>query len=169
MWTDAFGDKVKATITPIEQGQYIGLALTGAFQASAWRNHGGSIPISSRLWWQSASAAAARVAWRSTSGASWTRTWTTQLDIIKTNPDPAARKAAAEAVNKIFGEKAYNLWLTWALWGDHHAAATSTASRPTCCPTGRRASASPSPAATRSTRCGATTGSVGEGEGVTER
>src|SRR5215218_1577281 len=33
MWNDAFGDKVAATITPSEQGQYIGLALTGDFQA----------------------------------------------------------------------------------------------------------------------------------------
>ena len=29
MWNEAFGDQVQATITPIEQGQYIGLALTG--------------------------------------------------------------------------------------------------------------------------------------------
>ena len=52
MWTEAFGDKVKATITPIEQGQYIGLALTGAFQAFGWRNHGGIDPDQQRLWWQ---------------------------------------------------------------------------------------------------------------------
>ena len=47
MWTDAFGDKVQATITPIEQGQYIGLALSGTFQALGWRSHFGSDPTSS--------------------------------------------------------------------------------------------------------------------------
>ena len=40
-----------------------------------------------------------------------------QLDIIKSNPDPAARKAAAEEVNRIFGAKVYNWWQAWALWG----------------------------------------------------
>ena len=35
---------------------------------------------------------------------------------IKTNPDEAARKEAAEEVNRIFGEQVYNLWSTWALW-----------------------------------------------------
>ena len=39
------------------------------------------------------------------------------LETIKTNPDPAARKAAAEDVNRIFGEQVYNWWSTWTLWG----------------------------------------------------
>ena len=42
-----------------------------------------------------------------------------QLDIIKSNPDPDARQAAAQEVNRIFGEKVYNWWLAWTLWGDH--------------------------------------------------
>ena len=36
---------------------------------------------------------------------------------IKSNPDPAARKAAAEAINKRFGEQVYNWWWSWTLWG----------------------------------------------------
>ena len=44
MWNEVFGDQVQATITPIEQGPYIGLALTGAFQAQGWRQHGSSDP-----------------------------------------------------------------------------------------------------------------------------
>jgi hypothetical protein len=40
-----------------------------------------------------------------------------QLDIIKSNPDPAARKAAAETVNRQFGENVYSFWLSWVLWG----------------------------------------------------
>ena len=47
MWHDAFGDQVEATITPIEQGQYIGLALTGTFSVLQWRSHSGSTRISS--------------------------------------------------------------------------------------------------------------------------
>ena len=44
---------MKATITPIEQGQYIGLALSGTFQALGWRSHFGSDPDQQRVWWQS--------------------------------------------------------------------------------------------------------------------
>lgn len=57
MWQEAFGNKVSADITPIEQGSYIGLALTGDFQVFGWRNHGGSDPDQQLLWWYSASAA----------------------------------------------------------------------------------------------------------------
>ena len=39
------------------------------------------------------------------------------LQIIKTNPDEAARQEAAEAINRRFGEQVYYLWNTWALWG----------------------------------------------------
>ncbi|MEO5901709.1 MAG: hypothetical protein ABIR68_16495, partial [Ilumatobacteraceae bacterium] len=34
------------------------------------------------------------------------------LDTIKTNGDPAARKSAAEDINKEFGKQVWNLWLT---------------------------------------------------------
>ena len=49
-------DKVQATITPIEQGQYIGLALNGTFEAFGWRSHFGSDPDQQRMWWYSAAA-----------------------------------------------------------------------------------------------------------------
>ena len=39
------------------------------------------------------------------------------LDTISSDPDEAARKAAAEDINKQFGSQVYNLWLTWVLWG----------------------------------------------------
>ena len=39
------------------------------------------------------------------------------FDTIKSNPDPAARKAAAEDINREFGEQVWNIWLTRALWG----------------------------------------------------
>jgi peptide/nickel transport system substrate-binding protein len=116
MWTEAFGDKVKATIAPIEQGQYIGLALTGTFQAFGWRNHGGTDPDQQRLWWASTSAAPIG-ALALNFGRFKDPDIDKALDTIKSNPDQAARKAAAETVNKIFGEKVYNLWISWAMWG----------------------------------------------------
>ncbi len=39
------------------------------------------------------------------------------LQVIKSNPDPAARKTAAETINKRFGEQVYNWWWSWTLWG----------------------------------------------------
>ena len=51
MWQEAFGDQIDATITPIEQGQYIGLGLTGEFEILGWRSHSGSDPDQQRRWW----------------------------------------------------------------------------------------------------------------------
>lgn len=116
MWTDAFGDAVNATIEPIEQGQYIGLALVGTFNAFGWRNHGGIDPDTQNYWWNSASAAPIGAL-----ALNFNRFQDpdidAQLEILRTNPDPAARTAAAEEINRIFGEQVYNLWTSWAIWG----------------------------------------------------
>ena len=115
MWSDVFGDKVQAKITPIEQGQYIGLALVGSFNAVGWRSHSGIDPDIQRLWWQSSSALPLG-SLALNFGRFQDPEMDAQLEIIKSNPDPAARKAAAQQVNRIFGEKVYNWWLAWALW-----------------------------------------------------
>jgi len=112
MWNDAFGDKVKATITPIEQGQYIGLALTGTFQAQGWRNHSGTDPDQQRIWW--ASTSAAPIGGLALNFGRFSDPIIDKaLDTIKSNADPAVRKAAAEAINKEFGAQVWNFWLTW--------------------------------------------------------
>jgi peptide/nickel transport system substrate-binding protein len=115
MWQEVFGDQVNATITPIEQGQYIGLALVGSFQAQAWRSHSGTDPDQQRLWWQSASVTPVG-GLALNFGRFRDPDMDAALNTIKTNPDPAARKAAAEDVNRIFGEQVYNWWSTWTLW-----------------------------------------------------
>jgi peptide/nickel transport system substrate-binding protein len=116
MWQEVFGDAVKATITPIEQGQYIGLALTGTFNAFGWRNHGGIDPATQAYWWASTSSAPI-----GSLALNFGRFKDPEMDAlfetIKSDPDPAARKEAAESVNKIFGEQVYNFWTYWALWG----------------------------------------------------
>ena len=116
MWQEAFGDSIDATIEPIEQGQYIGLALAGDFQVFPWRSHSGSDPDQQRRWWSSATAQPI-----GTVGTNFGRfideVIDENLDIIRTNPDPDARREAAEAINRRFGEQVYNLWLNWALWG----------------------------------------------------
>ena len=112
MWQDAFGDKVKASIAPVEQGQYIGLALTGSFEAFGWRNHSGIDPDQQRVWWSAASTAP--IGSLSLNFGRFRDDVIEQnLQIVKTNPDPAARKTAAEAINKEFGAQVWNLWLSY--------------------------------------------------------
>jgi peptide/nickel transport system substrate-binding protein len=115
MWQEIFGDALKANITPVEQGQYIGLALVGTFNAFAWRNHGGIDPATQAYWWQSTSSAPIG-SLALNFGRFQDAEMDAALEILKTNPDEAARKDAAEEVNRIFGEQVYNLWTSWALW-----------------------------------------------------
>jgi peptide/nickel transport system substrate-binding protein len=116
MWGDAFGDKVQVTITPIEQGQYIGLALNGNFNVQQWRNHNGLDPDQQRTWWQKASVSPiGKLALNF--GRFQDDVIDGALQTIKSNGDPAVRKAAAETINKRFGEQVYNWWWSWTLWG----------------------------------------------------
>jgi hypothetical protein len=116
MWQEAFGDQVRATITPIEQGQYIGLALTGTFNVQQWRNHAGLDPDQQRLWWQKVSATpVGKLALNF--GRMQDDVIDDALQTIKSDPDPEVRREAAETINRRFGEQAYNWWWSWTLWG----------------------------------------------------
>ena len=113
---EAFGDEVQVTITPIEQGQYIGLALTGDFNVLQGRGYSGLDPDQQRLWWQKASVSPiGELALNF--GRFQDDVIDEALQTIKSNPDPAARKAAAETINRRFGEQVYNWWWSWTLWG----------------------------------------------------
>ena len=115
MWNEVFGDRVESSITPIESGQYIGLALTGNFHAFAWANHGGIDPATQAYWWQSESSApVGELALNF--GRFRNPEIDAALDVLLTDPDPAARKEAAETVNREFGENVYNLWTSWVVW-----------------------------------------------------
>jgi peptide/nickel transport system substrate-binding protein len=115
MWQEAFGNAVSASITPIEQGQYIGLGLVGTFNALSWRSHSGLDPDQQRLWWHSTSATPVG-SLALNFGRFQDPDMDAALDTIKSNPDPVVRKEAAEEVNRIFGEQVYNWWTTWTLW-----------------------------------------------------
>jgi peptide/nickel transport system substrate-binding protein len=111
-----FGDEIDITIAPIEQGQYINLALAGQFQAQAWRNHGGVDPSEQWYWWSSVSANP--IGGLALNFGRFTDPEIdAQLQVIRTNPDTEARRAAAEAVNRSFAENVWNLWYAWTVWG----------------------------------------------------
>ncbi len=120
MWRDAFGDEIDVSITPVEQGQYIGLALAGAFQAQGWRNHGGIHPAEQWFWWNQATASPVDPGVPELAlnfGRFQDPEMDAQFVTIRQDPDPAAQQAAAEEVNRLFGKNVWNLWTNWTLWG----------------------------------------------------
>ncbi|MFT7599240.1 MAG: peptide/nickel transport system substrate-binding protein [Acidimicrobiales bacterium] len=120
MWNEAFGDEVNVSITPIEQGQFIGLALAGVFQAQGWRNHAGVDPSEQWYWWSSATASpiAPEIPELALNlGRFQDAAMDEQFAIVRQNPDPAARQAAAEEINRLFAENVWNFWTVWTLWG----------------------------------------------------
>jgi len=120
MWRDAFGDEIAVTIQPIEQGQYFGLALAGLYEMMAMRSHGGVDPIEQWLWWNSVTALPIdpRVPeLASNVGRFQDPAIDEAYDVIRHNPDPVARREAAEEVNRAFGRNVWNLWTHWTLWG----------------------------------------------------
>lgn len=112
MWEQA---GMSVNIDTVEQSQFIFLALQGQFQAFGWRNHGRPDPVLEDLWWSSETAIP-------TPGIAlnFGRISDPVLDeslkVIRESGDPAARKAAAEAANRRFGEQAFNLWNSWTIW-----------------------------------------------------
>jgi peptide/nickel transport system substrate-binding protein len=106
---------INAKIDQTEQGQYITRALVGDFQIFGWRNFGGLNPDRNFVWWNSAFALDAPGV-----ALNFGRIKDPEIDkalvTIRTNGDPAARKAAAESINKAFGANVYNFWQSWALW-----------------------------------------------------
>jgi peptide/nickel transport system substrate-binding protein len=103
-------------IEQVEQGQFVVKALQGDFQAYGWRLHGGVDADAQRVWWDSETA-------KDKGGLSlnFSRIRDTEIDkqftILRTSNDDSARKAAAEAINRRFGDQCYEIWNTWTVWG----------------------------------------------------
>ncbi len=120
MWADAFGSELDVSIQPIEQGQYINLALVGVFQMQGWRNHGGVDPSEQWYWWSPFTANPVDPSVPELAlnfGRFLDPAISDALNDIRHNPDPEARRKAAEAINRAFAENVWNLWTYWTLWG----------------------------------------------------
>jgi len=120
MWSDAFDDEVSISITPIEQGQYIGLALAGVFQVQGWRNHAGVDPTEQWFWWSSATSSPIDPGVPELAlnfGRFQDPAMDAAFQEIRQSSSQEARVAAAEEVNRLFGENVWNFWNTWTLWG----------------------------------------------------
>jgi len=103
-------------LAQIEQGQFIVTALTGDFEMFAWRNHGGVDPDAQRIWWHSETADDPP-ALALNFGRIKDDVIDENLDTVRASTDDAEVQAAAEAINKQFGEQVYNLWHTSTVWG----------------------------------------------------
>jgi len=111
---------VDMDIKQTEQGQFILDSAFGQMQAWGWRSHGGYDPDQQSVWWHSDSyAPTGQIA------LDFNRFKDDRIDkdfdTIRASGDQDERKAAAEDVNKRFGEQVYDLWTSWAVWAIGHA------------------------------------------------
>ncbi|MEO6156684.1 MAG: ABC transporter substrate-binding protein [Ilumatobacteraceae bacterium] len=115
----AIGVNTKIDIVP--QDQFITNALFGVptFFIYGWRNHAGTSIDSQNFWWNSASG--------TTDGPlslNFGRlndpTVDADLATARSAPDAAARKAAAEGVNRTMAKNCDQIPVSWTLWGTPH-------------------------------------------------
>ena len=111
---------IDVTLDQIEQGQFIVAALQGDFEAFGWRNHAGFDPDQQNVWWTSDNSLEPPDL-ALNFGRIRDDVIDENLDIIRTNPDEAARTEAAEEINRRFAEQVYNIWFEWPIWGIGHS------------------------------------------------
>jgi ABC-type transport system substrate-binding protein len=106
---------VNAVIDQTEQGAYITRALQGDFQIFGWRQFGGFDPDRNFLWWYSLLGTDPPGL-----GLNFARYKSKVVDdnliTLRTNPDPAAQKTAAETINKQLAADVIDIWLFWNVW-----------------------------------------------------
>ena len=116
MWADA---GIDVELVPVPQDQLIFRALTGDFDVLFWRNHAGFDPLLQYHWWHSTTASDPPDL-----SVNFSRIRDPiideNLDILRRSADPDERRAAAEAINRRFGEQVYDIWLTWPVWAIVH-------------------------------------------------
>ncbi|MBI4936260.1 MAG: ABC transporter substrate-binding protein [Actinobacteria bacterium] len=116
---EQIGVTTKVDVVP--QDQFITLALLGdpSFFIYGWRNHAGLKIDGQNFWWNSASGTADG-ALSLNFGRVNDPVVDAALADARSNPDEAARQAAAETVNKTFAEQCYQIPTSWTLWGTPH-------------------------------------------------
>ncbi|MCB0997466.1 MAG: hypothetical protein KDB21_20375 [Acidimicrobiales bacterium] len=116
MWADA---GIDVELVPVPQDQLIFRALTGDFDVLFWRNHAGFDPLLQYHWWHSTTASDPPDL-----SVNFSRIRDPiideNLDLLRRSADPDERRAAAEAINRRFGEQVYDIWLTWPVWAIVH-------------------------------------------------
>jgi peptide/nickel transport system substrate-binding protein len=91
------------------QTELISRVIGGDFDLVAFRSQQGDDPDANRIWWFGEGNLV-------NFGRFDDPVINENLDIGRTNPDPAARKKAYEEVNRQLGSQAYNVWLFFQPW-----------------------------------------------------
>jgi peptide/nickel transport system substrate-binding protein len=98
----------KVNLKQVEQAALINTALSGDFQAIAWRNHPGGNPDAQYVWWYGGSP----VNFNRFNDPEINRL----LDEGRQEPDPEKAAKIYQDINRRFGEQVYNIWLNWTQW-----------------------------------------------------
>ncbi len=99
-------------IDQFDQAELVTRLLTGDFQVILSRNHGEVTAANEFVWWHSRHASGLALNF----GKIQDPELDAALEAAAATDDPAELTAAAEEINRIFGEKVYNIWLEWTSW-----------------------------------------------------
>jgi peptide/nickel transport system substrate-binding protein len=106
---------IEVEIDQTEQGEFIQQAVLGNFEIFTWRNHGGVDPETERVWWHSETAdPIGQIALNF--GRFQDDVIDENLQVLRESTDDAERQAAAENINRRFGEQVYDIWADWIFW-----------------------------------------------------
>ncbi len=109
----------EVTISTVEQGQFIGLALQGDFQSFFWRNHGGALLDQQYVWWHSSNALPfGQLALNF--GRIKDPVIDQALDANRGETDPTKKAQYADTIARQFASECYNLWFWYTRWGLAH-------------------------------------------------
>ncbi len=106
---------IDVSVDQQEQGELVLSAAKGEFDIFLYRNLATQDPDQNNVFWGSdTSAPVGSLAINF--GRIQDPVIDQNLDIIRESDDPDERTAAAEAINRRFAKKVYNVWLTWGEW-----------------------------------------------------
>ena len=101
---------MKMTVKAVDESQGINEALGKQFDAIAWRNHPGFDPDTEFVWWHCNNATTVPCDNLVNFGAFNDPVINKALEDGRSNPDPAARKADYETINRQFAKEVYDGW-----------------------------------------------------------
>jgi peptide/nickel transport system substrate-binding protein len=101
---------ISVKLSSADQATQINEAVAGTFQAVIWRNHPGGEPDGQYVWWHGQG-----------NPINLGRFVDPEMDALleagRGEADPAKRREIYENVSRRFGEKVWNIWLTYVEWG----------------------------------------------------
>jgi peptide/nickel transport system substrate-binding protein len=107
---------IDVELTTIEQSALIISVLNGNFELSSFRNFSGIDPDRNRFAWDSETIVPVGAGLSLNFGRVDDQVIDDALDVIRADADTEHRRAAAETINRRFGEEVYALWTHWPVW-----------------------------------------------------